>query len=485
MRANFKTILLATGLAFAAATLAFLPPLRGSQATAQLETPHKSTTTVRDQEGVSVTVYNSNIGLVKDVRKIQLLLGLTDLKFSGVAAQIMPQTVHIKSLTDPLLLEILEQNYEYDLLTPQKLLEKFVGKEIMLLNNGIEIPVTILSTNNGLVYKMGDRIFTGHPGRLIFPSLPDNLISKPTLLWLLENRLEGPQQVEATYLTRGLNWKADYIAVLDKDDRIMDLKGWVTLNNQSGATYKNATLKLVAGDVNRVVEKFGAHDSVRMLQEAAAKRPSASFTEQSFFEYHLYSLQRPTTIKNNQTKQVSLLTANEVPVIKRFLYYGAQHYYRNRYGVPVSNQKVGVYMEIANKKENRLGMPLPKGTVRVYKADGDGSLQFIGEDRIDHTPKDETIKVKMGDAFDVVAERKQTEWRKLGPGLYEVSFEIKLRNHKETPVTVSVIEPIPGDWEILQNSHDYEKVEAHTVQFDVPVEKDEEAKLRYRVRVKF
>ena len=449
MRANLRSILLATGLAFAAATLAYLPPLKGSQAPAELATTNKHTTTVGDQEGVSVTVYNSNMGLVKDVRRIQLPLGLADLKFSGVAAQIMPQTVHIKSLTDPSLLEILEQNYEYDLLTPQKLLEKFVGKEIMLLNNGIEIPVTILSTNNGLVYKMGDRIFTGHPGRLIFPSLPENLLSKPTLLWLLENRLEGVQQVEATYLTRGLNWKADYIAVLDKDDRIMDLKGWVTLNNKSGATYRNATLKLVAGDVNRVVEAYGVYDSVGRLEQAVAKSANVPFTEQSFFEYHLYSLQRPTTIKNNQTKQVSLLTSNGVPVNKRFLYYGAQHYYRSRYGVPVSNQKVGVYVEIANKKENRLGMPLPKGTVRVYKADSDGSLQFIGEDRIDHTPKDETIKVKMGDAFDVVAERKQTEWRKLATGLYEVSFEIKIRNHKETPVTVSVIEPIPGDWEFL------------------------------------
>ncbi len=485
MRANLRSILLATGLAFAAATLAYLPPLKGSQAPAELATTNKHTTTVGDQEGVSVTVYNSNMGLVKDVRRIQLPLGLADLKFSGVAAQIMPQTVHIKSLTDPSLLEILEQNYEYDLLTPQKLLEKFVGKEIMLLNNGIEIPVTILSTNNGLVYKMGDRIFTGHPGRLIFPSLPENLLSKPTLLWLLENRLEGVQQVEATYLTRGLNWKADYIAVLDKDDRIMDLKGWVTLNNKSGATYRNATLKLVAGDVNRVVEAYGVYDSVGRLEQAVAKSANVPFTEQSFFEYHLYSLQRPTTIKNNQTKQVSLLTSNGVPVNKRFLYYGAQHYYRSRYGVPVSNQKVGVYVEIANKKENRLGMPLPKGTVRVYKADSDGSLQFIGEDRIDHTPKDETIKVKMGDAFDVVAERKQTEWRKLATGLYEVSFEIKIRNHKETPVTVSVIEPIPGDWEILENSHDYEKVEVHTVQFEVPVEKDEEAKLRYRVRIRF
>jgi hypothetical protein len=223
---------------------------------------------------------------------------------------------------------------------------------------------------------------------------------------------------------------------------------------------------------------------MRALSEMAAKPASAQFSEQTFFEYHLYSLQRATTIKSQQTKQVSLLSAEHIPVNKRYFYYGAQHYFRSRYGVPISNQKIGVYVEIANKQENRLGMPLPKGTLRVYKADADGSLQFIGEDRIDHTPKDEMVKIKMGDAFDIVGERKQTDWRKLADDLYEVAFEISLRNHKDEAVTVTVIEPMFRDWEILHSSHPYKKIEAHTAQFDIPVAKDGASKLAYRVRFK-
>jgi hypothetical protein len=442
-------------------------------------------THLNDQETVSITVYNSAIGLVKDGRRLTLPSGVTELKFGEVAAKIMPQTVHIKSLSDPSRLQVLEQNYEYDLLTPQKLLEKFVGKEITILKDGIEVPITILSTNQGLVYKLGGRIFTGHVSNLIFPQIPDNLIPNPTLVWLLENRGAGPQKIEATYLTQGITWKADYVAVLDGKDRNMDLNGWVTLDNQSGATYRNARLKLVAGDVNRVIEQRGAADAVRALAEVSAKAPAAPFSEESFFEYHLYSLQRPTTLKEQQTKQVALLSSDNVPVIKRYFYYGAQQYLRQRYGVPLSHQKVGVYVEIANKKENRLGMPLPRGTLRVYKADSDGSLQFIGEDRIEHTPKDETIKIKMGDAFDVVGERKQTEWRKIADHLYEVAFEISLRNHKDEPVTVSVIEPMLRDWEILNSSHAYKKLDAHTAQFDIPVAKDGETKLQYRARFKF
>ena len=483
------TIKIAAAAVSVAAVLFMFTDLPGTiQASDRPVKPYDLTSRLEDQEEVAVTVYNSNLGLVKDTRRVHLSNGLTDLKFTGVAAQIMPQTVHIQSLTDPGGLEVLEQNYLYDLLTPEKLLEKFVGQEIKVLKDGIEIPVTILSANNGLVYRMGNRIFTdrgGYPGQLIFPEIPENLIPKPTLVWRLENRLDRSQKLEATYLTQGINWKADYVMVLDKEDRRTDLTGWVTLDNKSGTGYRNAKLKLVAGDVNRVFDQYGYMAAARTLDEAAAKAAAPAFSEQAFFEYHLYTLQRPTTIKDNETKQVTLLSANQVPVTKRFLYYGAQDYYRTPYGVPVSNQKIGVYVELANKTENHLGMPFPKGTVRVYKADGDGSLQFVGEDRIDHTPKDETIKIKIGEAFDIVAERKQTEWRKLGVDLYEVAFEVGLRNHKDSPVTVSVIEPIPGDWEILQSSHDYQKVEAHTVQFDIPVKKNSEAKLQYRVRMRF
>jgi hypothetical protein len=401
-----------------------------------------------------------------------------------VAAKIMPQTVHIKSLSDPKGLQILEQNYEYDLLTPQKLLEKFVGKEITILKDAVEVPITILSMNQGIVYKLGGRIFTGQPHNLIFPNIPNNLISHPTLVWLLENHGTAPHKIEATYLTQGISWRADYVAVLDSKDKLLDLSGWVTLDNQSGANYQNARLKLVAGDVNRVIERRGAADAVRALAEVSAK-PAAPFSEESFFEYHLYSLQRATTIKENQTKQISLLSADRVPITKRYVYYGSHQYFRTRYGAPVPAQKIGVYVDIANRKENNLGMPLPKGIVRVYKADNDGSLQFIGEDRIDHTPKDETIKIKMGDAFDIVGERKQIDWRKLADNLYEAAFEISLRNHKEEALTVSVIEPMLSDWEILSSSHSHKKTDAHTAQFDLPVAKDGETKLQYRVRYKF
>ena len=486
IKATFK--ITAAAVSVAAVLFMFTGLPRTIKAADRPAKPHELTSSIDDQEEVSVTVYNSNLGLVKDTRRIHLPDGLTDLKFTGVAAQIMPQTVQIKSLTDPGGLDVLEQNYQYDLLTPEKLIEKFVGQEIKVLKDGIEVPVTILSANNGLVYRMGNRIFTdrgGYPGQLIFPSIPENLIPKPTLVWRLENREGGPQNVEATYLTQGINWKADYVMVLDKDDRSTDLTGWVTLDNRSGAGYRNAKLKLVAGDVNRVFDQYGYTAGGRVLEKTADMAAAPAFSEQAFFEYHLYTLQRPTTINDNETKQVTLLASNRIPVTKRFLYYGAQNYYRTPFGVPVSNQKIGVYVELANKTENHLGMPLPKGTVRVYKTDSDGSLQFVGEDRIDHTPKDETIKIKMGEAFDIVAERRQTEWKKLDDDLYEVAFEVSLRNHKDAPVTVSVIEPIPGDWEILQTSHDYQKVEAHTVQFDIPVKKNSEAKLQYRVRMRF
>lgn len=452
-----------------------------------VEPPMLNTNTgVEDQESVAVTVYNSDIGLIKDLRRLKLPSGLTELRFGEVAAKIMPHTVHIKSVSHPNQLQVLEQNYEYDLLTPRKLLDKFIGKEIMVLKDGVEVPITILSTNEGLVYKLGGRIFTGQPHNLIFPSIPSNLISRPTLLWSLENRGPGTQKIEATYLTRGLNWKADYVAVLDNKDKNLDLSGWVTLDNQSGVTYQNARLKLVAGDLNRVVEEYKARDAAVGQMELAARVASpAPFAEQSFFEYHLYSLQRPTTIKQQQTKQVSLLSADKIPVTKRYVFFGAPRYFQTRYTGLLPKQKVGVFVEIANKKEHNLGMPLPKGTLRVYKADGDGSLQFIGEDRIDHTPKDEMVKIKMGDAFDIVGERKQTDWRMIADNLYEAAFEISLRNHKEEAVTVRVIEPMMRDWEILTSSHRHEKTDAHTAQFEIPVAQDGETKLTYRARYKF
>jgi len=447
------------------------------------------TSTLKDQQNVAITIYNSNIGLVKDTRLIDFKPGIHELKFMDVAGKIDPTTVHIKSLINGSSLDVLEQNYEYDLLSPQKLLEKYVGQKVQLatFNNETKkeeiIEATLLSTQGGNIFQINDRIHIGHYGRILLPKIPENLIPQPTLIWMLENRLSRPQKVEASYLTSGINWKADYVTVLNKLDTLTDLTGWVTIDNRSGATYQNALLKLVAGDIHRVQGEMRM-DYARPM--AAAKEASSQqFKEESFFEYHLYTLDRRTTIKDNQTKQMSLLDAHQVPVKKLFLFSGNPYYYYSRYDQRTNKQKVGVFLELENTKKNNLGMPLPKGTIRVYKEDKDGCLQFVGEDRIDHTPKDEKFKIKIGEAFDVVGERVQTEYKHLGWNLYEVAFEVSLRNHKKEDIKVLVEEPIPGDWEMLSNTHSYEKLSSNLIRFNVPVDKDKEVKVKYRIRFKY
>jgi hypothetical protein len=438
------------------------------------------------QKNVMVTIYNGNLGLVKDVRETRLPTGTHETEFRDVSAQIDPTTVHLRSLTDPTGLRILEQNYEYDLLSSQKLMEKYVGRVVRLYNgDGTYLQAKLLSMA-GPVYEINGQIHLGHSGRLVLPSLPENLVSRPTLVWLLRNNLAGPQRVEASYLTGGITWKADYVMVVNASDTRSDVTGWVTIDNKSGATYGNAALKLVAGDVNRARDPRREGRVMELAARAASgQEASRDFKSEGFFEYHLYTLDGRTTIKDNQTKQLTLMAASEVPVARRLIYYGAQDYYRTSYGVPMSSQKVGVYLDLENSRENRLGVPLPRGKIRVYKADASGSQQFIGEDWIDHTPKDEKVRIKMGDAFDVVGARTQKEWRKIGGNVYEVEWEISLRNHKKEDQTVTVIEPVPGDWQVLTSTHTWEKPEAHTLKFSIPVAKEGASKLVYRVRLRF
>jgi len=445
---------------------------------------------LEDQTGVAVTVYNVSLGLVKDLREIKLPPGTGEVRFMDVASQIIPTSVHIKSVSDRDSMQVLEQNYEYDLLNPQKLLDKYVGKEVKLYHKNPysereeTVTATLLSNNGGPIFRIGNEITFGHPGRLIFPEVPDNLISKPTLVWLIQNSSSAAQRIEASYLTNGINWRADYVVTLNDTDDRADLSGWVTIDNKSGATYRNAKLKLVAGDVHRVKDEAGYKD--RMLRAAELEAKAApQFQEEEFFEYHIYTLERPATIKENQTKQIGLVNADTIPVRKELVYHGAAYYYYNRHGEAVVNQKVGVFVEIDNRKENNLGIPLPKGTVRVYKYDRENTLQFVGEDAIDHTPKDEKVRIKLGNAFDVVGSRKQTDWKKIASDTYEAGFEIVLRNHKKEDVTVKVVEPIPGDWKMLSSSHGYQKTEAFTAEFLIPVPKDQETKITYRVRMRF
>ncbi|MCK5852001.1 DUF4139 domain-containing protein [bacterium] len=451
-----------------------------------------ATSTLADQKKIAVTIYNAGFGVVRDEREITLPTGIVDLKFMEVASQIQPETVQINPVTAGNKLLVLEQNYEYDLMSPAKLMEKYVGKKVTLIQRndyqGERIPVqaTLISYNNHQpIYKIGDKIIINRGTEEVeLPSIPENLVSEPTLVWKLENLYPKKQEIVANYMTRGMRWNADYVAVLSADDKKCGLNGWVTINNNCGATFNNAQLKLVAGDVQRVQPPKSARKNRLMSMESVAVDRS-SFAQESLFEYHMYTLDRPSTLKQNQKKQISLLEARGIDVTKIFRCIGQNYYYRSRRGDMMKNIKIGVFISFMNSKTNNLGMPLPKGTVRVYKADSSGNNQFIGEDRIDHTPKDEKIELKLGDAFDIISERRQTSWKKLGNSLYESGWEVKIRNHKDEDIVVNVVEPFGCDWTILKSSQKYEKKDAFTAIFKVPVKKNSEAVLTYDARLKW
>ena len=443
--------------------------------------------TAADRESVSLTVYNQNFGLVREIRDVELGSGVLGLEFADVASLIQPETVHIRSL-DGGGLSVLEQNYRYDLLNPQKLLEKYVGRTVNVhvptpdRENEEVLEAEVLAVNGGPILRIGDRITYNVPGRLSFPEVPDDLIASPALVWLLQSDARR-QRVEASYLTGGLNWKADYVMVLDEDDRRAGITGWVTLTNQSGATYENAALKLVAGDVQRV---SGRRPNAMELRETALALDELVVTgEQPFFEYHMYTLGRPTTLRQNEQKQVRLLESPDFGVQKRLIFHGTPGYYRGSHGPVSSNQKVGVYLDIENAEENGLGMPLPAGIVRVYKRDDAGGQQFVGEDWIDHSPRDETLRIKVGEAFDVIGDRRQMDYTVVSSCVSESSWEIDVRNHKDEATAVELVEPAGGDWTILSSSHEAVRVDAHTFRFVLRVAARGEETVTYRVRVRW
>ncbi|MFQ6104619.1 MAG: DUF4139 domain-containing protein [Candidatus Glassbacteria bacterium] len=452
--------------------------------------------TIADQKSVAITVYNVNLALVKDERELAIEKGTNRLQFMDVASAIDPTSVHIRSLGGDAF-TVLEQNFEYDLLSPTKLLDKFVDREVVVEEKDVETgkltsrKAKILSTQGGLVYEVEGKITfdflkEGDLGgrRIIFPDIPPDLKARPTLVWLLEGRKSSTQRVEASYLTDDISWKADYVMVLGEDDDVADMNAWVTIDNKSGASYRDAELKLVAGEVQRVTDERRQFAERRATADMGmAKAPQ--FEEEAFFEYHLYTLGRRTTIRDRETKQLSLVEVEKIPVEKKFMYRGISRYYPVRGQREGAPDHVGVYLEFKNTAENNLGIPLPAGKMKVYKKDRKGALQFIGEDLITHTPKDERITIKTGEAFDVVAERKQTSYEKVSKGVTERSYEISLRNHKEENVKVTVIEPMVGDWKIIRSSHPYEKTSAREVRFTVDVGAGTETVVSYTVRVKY
>lgn len=468
-RGALKAVLLASAVVLAA------------PAFAQEET----TVGLAAQTGVAVTIYNQDLALVKDRRTVELAAGLNRLAFVDVSAQIRPETALLNTAEGRL--AVLEQNFDFDLLTPEKLLEKSVGRTVRVIRTHPETgeetveEATVLSVANGVVLRIGDRIETAPVGRIVFDAVPENLRARPTLVVQVDNDAAGAKPVELAYLTGGLSWSADYVAALSPDETTLDLNGLVTLTNTSGTSYRDARLQLVAGDVNRVRDQM-------MFRAGAAEQmaaaPAPAMTEEALFEYHLYTLERPTTIAENQTKQVALLSGAGIPVTKEYRFVNiANAYDYIQAEAPRSNATVRIAFD--NTEAARLGLPLPGGTVRVYKNDSGGQALFVGEDRIEHTPKGESVKLTLGQAFDVTARPRQTDFERLSDRSFEAAYEIEIKNAKSEAITVAVVENIPGQWRMLSESIAHEKTGAFQAEWQVPVPAEGSATLSYRVRIEY
>ncbi len=450
---------------------------------------HQKISTAADRTSVGITVYSDDFGLVRETRTLKTGKGRVSLEYRDVTSAIQPETVHIAAIGGSSPLRILEQNYRYDLLEPAKLLSKYEGKQVHVIRWNKELgrdetfAATVLSANGNVpIFKIGSEITYGFPGRISFPDVPANLIAKPTLVWLLDSD-DDSSNVEVTYLTGKMGWSSDYVLVVGADEKTADLTGWVTLRNHSGASYENAKLKLVAGDVQRIRAQDPGAYNMHARSDPLDDRDEKQFKEEGFFEYHLYTLDRPTSVLDNEDKQVVLLEGHGVRVDKKLIFFGDANWYRNSYGKTQDNQKVGVYFDIDNREANHLGIPLPKGIVRVYQGDASGAKQFVGEDSIDHTPRDEKLRIKMGEAFDVVGDRVEKNWKTLGTCSSESDWEITLKNHKDSAVTVEDVEPVGGDWTVLKSSVPFVKKDARTFTFTVPIGARQEVKVSYRVRV--
>lgn len=443
-------------------------------------------------------------GVVREVRPVTVGDDRT-VRFTDVASGIDPTTVTFESLTDPAGTSVLEQNYEYDVVSGTKLMEKYLGKNVIAVlrqaTDTVKPPVTgtLLSADpSTIVIKTQQDVQVVSRGDIVTVALADasNLITKPTLVWTLDADKVGEHDAKVTYQTDGITWRADYSVIMNKDDTAADVGAWVSILNQSGASYPNAKLKLVAGDVQRVKPPQEIYARGGMMQMAKAARDETGFQEKSFFEYHLYTLGRPTSLGDNSTKQIELFpTRKDVPANKTYVYYGLPENVRywiapepnpDRNLGTESNKKVDIYLQLVNSEKNGLGIPLPAGRIRAYKQDdADGSLEFVGEDVIQHTPKDEKVLVKLGSAFDVVGERKQTDFKiDERAHVIEEEFEIVLRNHKKEAVDVIVKENLFRwtNWEILKSSDKYEKQDYRTIHIPVRVEPDGEKTVTYRVK---
>ncbi|MBN1773334.1 MAG: DUF4139 domain-containing protein [Deltaproteobacteria bacterium] len=474
------------------------------------------------RQSANVTVYNNNLAVVRETRRVELPAGTLVLRYADVAKQVRPETVYIRDAQDANALRVLEQNFRYDLLTPSRLMELAVGQDLTLLRRnpgtGEDEPVRAELVSTGsmpstpyayggyfgggygyggyygggyanpydAVWRTDEGLTWGDVGRPVFPEVPEDFVARPTLEWLLEAPRGGARTLETTYLTWGMGWNADYVLVLTDDEKQADLAGWVTLSNDAGITLRNARLQLVAGDV--AIQQPYVDYSVYSRGDFGLYGVGAGgggFSEQGMFEYHLYTLERPTDLADREQKQLQLLSADDVPMEKKYRLRGQSYYFVGQYGSPIQNLQVDVCVEFQNARTGGLGIALPAGVIRVYKADSAGAQQFVGEDRIEHTAREERVKLRLGNAFDIAAERRQTDYDVLSGNLYETEWEVKLRNRKTETVVVEVLEPMAGDWDIRSSSVPFVKESARLVRFDVTCPPDEEIVLTYRVRTRY
>ena len=427
--------------------------------------------TLADQ--VHVTVYNNDLALVKDQRKVEIASGTGEFVFTGVPAMIDPTSVRFDAPGEGI--TILEQNFRYDLVSREKLLERYLDKNVKILTKHDKFHEGVLKTAAGALVLLTEKgvvvLNEDEIADISLPEIPEGLMTRPALVWRVENGGSKSRDVEIAYLTGGMSWHAEYVAAVDAKDTKMGLSGWVSIENNSGARYDNARLKVVAGDVHRVMDQppmpVGGAARDMMAMEKVQQ-----FEERAFFEYHIYDLQRPATIADREVKQIQLFPDREVPIRKTYVYEPAK-----------VHDKVQVKVEFENKKDHGLGMPLPGGKFRVYREDADGALEFAGEDRIDHTARDEKVSVVLGNAFDLVGEWVEKESRRVSDRVFERAVEIKLRNRKENEaVTILVREHPMGDWKVLNSSHEWKKPNARDLEFEVPVKAGQEVILTYKVR---
>lgn len=468
-------------------TLALLFPMAVSAQSPVVSTPES-------REAVSLTIYNGGFGVVREVRSLDLPRGIVDVRFEGVPAQIDPTSLAFKSLTAPGALSVREQNYQFNLIGTRSVLDAAVGQRVRITRALGDRTVTesgalISQPGQGRIVRLDDgRVLVDPVGTIELDQLPDGLLSRPSLLWRLGNERAGAHRVEASYLTEGVSWTADYVAVIDEAETGLDLTGWVTLNNQSGAGYADASLQLIAGDVRRIQDR-PRQPMVMRAAVAEMAFDQAAPEQEAFFEYHLYTFPTPTTIAENETKQMELLSATDASVSRRLVIDGTGQYFpfyrAPRPGAAGQEVSAAVVMLLDNTEANRMGMPLPAGKVRVYKADRRGNLQFLGEDRIGHTPRGETLRLYVGDAFDVVGTRREISNRRINDRTREITIEVEVRNRKEVPASVDVVErAFWGDWQIREATHSHERLDARTALFTLDLGPNETQTVRYTARMR-